>query len=219
MNKSDLQLKQDIEAELRWDPKVNPAQIGVTVDRGVVTLLGTVDSWAEKWGAEAATKRVAGVRTVAQDLTVKLRTEHVRTDPEIAAAVESALHWDVFVPKTITAEVEAGHVTLRGTAAWNFQRSSAERAVRQLAGVLRVSDQVTLEEQVSAKSVEADIRAALERQAKGDAHSIHVETSGGTVTLRGHASSFQSVADATAAAWAAPGVTKVVDRLDLTRAG
>src|ERR1700691_1612727 len=105
MKKTDLQLKQDIEEELLWDPMVNAAQIGVTVNNGAVSLLGSVDTYAEKWAAEDATKRVSGVRTVAQDLTVKLLGEHKRSDSDIAAAVQNALKWDVYVPKTVTATV------------------------------------------------------------------------------------------------------------------
>jgi hypothetical protein len=99
-NKTDMQLKQDIEAELSWDPKVNAAQIGVTVDGGAVSLLGSVDTYAEKWAAEDATRRVSGVRSVAQDLTVKLLLDHKHTDSEIAAAALNALRWDVFVPRS-----------------------------------------------------------------------------------------------------------------------
>jgi osmotically-inducible protein OsmY len=121
MNKTDDQLK---EQELRWDPKVNAAQIGVSVDKGVVSLLGAVDTFPEKWAAEDATKRVSGVRTVAQNLTVKLRSDHVRTDSDIAAATQSALKWDVSVPDSVTAKVHQGAITLEGQVTWNFQRET-----------------------------------------------------------------------------------------------
>src|ERR1700691_4451126 len=121
MKKTDLQLKQDIEEELLWDPMVNAAQIGVTVNNGAVSLLGTVDTYAEKWAAEGATKRVSGVRTVAQDLKVKILTDHARNDSEIAAAVQNALTWDVFIPKSVTAKVQNGRVTLEGQVPWNYQ--------------------------------------------------------------------------------------------------
>src|SRR3984957_10375031 len=118
MTKTDMQLKQDIEEELLWDPKVNAAQIGVSVDHGAVSLLGTVDTYAEKWAAENATKQVSGVRTVAQDLTVKVLGDHKRSDAEIAAAVQTALQWNVHVPKGVTASVHQGRVTLEGQATW-----------------------------------------------------------------------------------------------------
>ena len=215
INKTDVQLQKDIETELRWEPRLNAAQIGVTVEKGAVTLLGTVDTYAEKWAAETAVKRVAGVRTLAQDLTVKLISEHARTDSEIATAIQSALSWDVFVPKTVTAKVEHGMVTLEGKCAWNYERESAERAVRYLAGVVSVMNLVIINPSVSAASVKEKVEAALQRQATKDASNIHITTTGGTVTLTGHASSWRMLTDAADAAWAAPGVTEVVDQLSI----
>lgn len=216
MKKTDNQLKQDIETELRWDPKINAAQIGVSVDNGVVSLLGAVDTYAEKWAAEDATKRVNGVRTVSQDLTVKIRAEHVRNDADIAAAAQSALKWDVFVPKAVTAKVHQGAVTLEGQVTWNFQRYAAERAVRYLAGVITVCNSITLSPETSAAEVKDLVLAALQRQASADSKSIHVDSSGSKVTLTGHAASWQAIEDAANAAWAAPGVTEVVDRVQMT---
>jgi VCBS repeat-containing protein len=215
MSKTDIQLRQDIEEELRWDPKVNSAQIGVTVDKGAVSLLGAVDTYAQKWAAEDATKRVSGVRTVAQDLTVKVLGDHKRSDSEVAAATQNALTWDVVVPKSVTAKVENGSVTLEGQVAWNYQRDAAERAIRYLTGVVSVHNSITLKPQASTAQVKENVQAALQRQATVDAKSIHVETSGGVVTLTGHASSWQSIEDAAHAAWAAPGVTEVVDHVKM----
>ena len=216
MAKTDVQLKQDIEQELSWDPKVNAAQIGVSVDHGAVSLLGTVDTYAQKWAAEDATKRVSGVRTVAHDLTVKVRSEHVRSDSDIAGAVQSALKWDVLVPKAVTAVVRDGFVTLAGQVDWNFEREAAERAVRYLTGVVSVSNSITLKKtEASAAQVKEKVEAALQRQATTDANSIHVDTNGSQVTLTGHASSWQSVVDASNAAWAARGVSEVVDKLKI----
>lgn len=216
MDKTDNQLKKDIEEELLWDPKVNAAQIGVTVDKGSVSLLGAVDTYAEKWAAEDATKRVGGVRTVAQDLTVKVRGEHVRNDSEVAAATLNALRWNVFVPKTVTAKVAQGAVTLEGQVGWNYEREAAERAIRYLVGVVAVHNLITIKPHASAKQVKEKVQAALHRQATVDAKSIHVDTSGGKVTLTGHASSWQSIEDAANAAWAVPGVTQVVDQLTVS---
>ena len=216
MAKTDVQLKQDIEQELSWDPKVNAAQIGVSVDHGAVSLLGTVDTYAQKWAAEDATKRVSGVRTVAHDLTVKVLSEHVRSDSDIAGAVQSTLKWDVLVPKAVTAVVRDGFVTLAGQVDWNFEREAAERAVRYLTGVVSVSNSITLKKtEASAAQVKEKVEAALQRQATTDANSIHVDTNGSQVTLTGHASSWQSVIDASNAAWAARGVSQVVDKLKI----
>jgi len=218
MNKTDMQLKQDIEAELGWDPKVNAARIGVSVDRGAVTLVGTVDTYPEKWAAENATKRVTGVHAIAQELTVKILADHKHGDSEIAGAVQGALSWDVGVPSTITAKVERGEVTLEGRVAGNYQREAAERAVRHVRGVVTVHDLITLDSPIDASPVQVKekIEAALSRQATVDAKAIHVDIAGGKVTLTGHASSWQSIEDAANAAWAAPGVTQVIDQVKMS---
>jgi len=214
--KSDKQLKQDIETELMWDPAVNSAQIGVSVDNAAVSLLGTVDTFAQKWAAEDATKRVSGVRAVAQDLTVKLLGVHERSDTELASATLDALKWNVAIPSSVTAKVEKGHVTLEGNVAWYYQRAAAVQAVRCLTGVIEVHNNITLAPQVSVTQVKEKVQAALQRQASTDANAIHIEAAGGTVTLTGHASSFHALHDATMAAWTAPGVTEVVDRMTMS---
>lgn len=220
MRKTDIELKKDIEDELSWDPKVNAARIGVTVDNGAVSLFGAVDSYAEKWAAENATKRVGDVRTVAQDLTVKVPHDLKRQDSEIAEAVQSALRWNVYVPNTVTAKVHQGAVILEGQVTWHFERSAAERAVRYLSGVTTVADCITLRQpEVSEAQVKEKVLAALHRQATTDANSINVDTSGGKVTLTGHASSWQSIEDAANAAWAAPGVTQVIDLVEMSMTG
>ena len=215
MNKNDSQLKQDIETELRWDPRVNAAQIGVSVDKGAVTLLGAVDTYPQKWAAENATKRVSGVRTVAQDLSVKILSNHKRTDSDVAAAVQHALNWNVFTPSSVTARVQNSAVTLEGQVKWNFEREAAEGAVRHLTGVVAVYNAITLKPETSAKNVKEKIESALQRQATKDANSIHIDAVGGKVTLTGHASSWQSIEDAANAAWATPGVTEVVDQMKM----
>ena len=155
------------------------------------------------------------MRTVAQDLTVKILADHVRTDSDIAAATQSALKWDVFVPKAVTAKVNHGALTLEGQVTWNYQRDAAERAVRYLAGVVSVFNAITLKPETSASQVKEQVVAALQRHATADAKSIHVNASGSKVTLTGHASSWQAIEDAADAAWAAPGVTEVDDQLQI----
>jgi osmotically-inducible protein OsmY len=216
MNKSDSQLKQDVEQELLWDPLVNAAQVAVSVDRGAVSLFGAVDTYPAKWAAEDATKRVHGVRAVAHDLTVKIVTEHARSDSEIAASVQAALEWDVFVPKTVTATVEAGAVTIDGEVALNYQRQAAERAVRYRKGVVDVVNRITIKPSASASQVKDRVEAALARRGTSDAKSIHVDTAGGAVTLSGSACHWQSIEHATNAAWAVPGVTEVVNHVQMS---
>lgn len=212
---SDNRLKQDIESELRWDPRTGGANVGVSVEKGAVSLLGTVDSYAQKWAAEDATMRVHGVRTVAQDLTVTILGDHKRSDSEIAVAVQHALRWDVLTPKAVTARVAASAVTLEGEVTWNFQREAAEQAVANLTGVVAVHNFISLKTHAEAAHVKESIEAALQRQARKDGESITVEASGGVVTLTGHASSLSSIVNATHAAWAARGVTDVVDHVEM----
>jgi osmotically-inducible protein OsmY len=216
MSKSDMQLKKDVEDELEWDPKVNAARVGVAVDNGAVTLTGEVDSYAERSAAEAAAKRVAGVRSVAEDLDVKVPGFHIHTDAEIAAAALSALQWNVWVPKSVTVSVRQGRITLQGQVEWKFQRDSAADAVRNLAGVAGVYNEIVIKPRASAAGVQEKIQAALERQAACDAKSIHVSASGGTVTLSGDVSSMKAATDAAIAAWSAPGVTAIVDNVRVT---
>jgi osmotically-inducible protein OsmY len=220
MKKSDTQIKQDIEDELRWEPMVNAAQIGVSVEKGVVSLVGAVDTYSQKWAAEEAVKRVSGVRVMAQDLTVKLLGEHKYSDTEVAAAVQRTIQWDVCIPKTVTVKVTDGQVTLEGQAEFNFEREAAERAVRHLIGVVSVNNLISLQPQPSNAQVKEKIQAALQRQATTDSSTIHVEThletSGSKVTLSGTASSLQSSEDAVRAAWSAPGVTTVIDHMKIS---
>ena len=216
MTKSDIQLKQDIEMELRWDPQLNAAQIGVAVDDGAVSLLGAVDTYAQRCAAEEATKRVAGVRSFAQDLTVKLATDHARSDAEIAAAVEHAFKWHVYVPSTVTAKVQNGNVLLEGHVDSHYQSDAAMLAVRSLKGVSSVYNAIEIRPLVSAEQVKDKVEAALERQAKADASSIKINTMDRVVTLTGTASSWRAIEDAANAAWAAPGVAQVVDRIVLS---
>lgn len=213
MTKTDLQLKQDVDDELRWDPKVNAAEIGVSVEAGAVSLKGEVDSYADKWAAENAARRVGGVRAIAENLRVKVLELHGHTDLEIAEAALAALKWDVWVPKTVSVKVEQGKLTLSGAVEWNYQRNSAERAVRNLAGVVDVFNGISIRAGASVNQVQEKVQAALRRQAAADATTISVSTSGGVVTLSGKASSLRAIADARDAAWAAPGVTEVVEHV------
>ena len=215
MSKSDIQLKTDIEEELLWDPKINSAQVGVSVDNGAVSLLGAVDTYAEKWAAEDAVKRVSGVVTIAQDLTVKIQSAHKHIDSEIAVAIQSALRWHVYVPSTVTAEVQDGNVTLGGQVRWNYQRNAAEAAIRYITGVVAVHNLISIKAHTTTAQVKEKVLAALQRQATTDAKSILIESVDGKVILSGHASSWQSIEDARNAAWAAPGVTEVVDEVKM----
>lgn len=141
MRKTDQRLKREVEQELRWDPMTSAADIRVSVADGTVSLAGAVDTCAVKWAASAATRRIGGVRAVAQQITVSLLPAVGRTDAELTAAARSVLRANLIVPSTVTARVDNAWVTLEGWATWSYEREAAERAVSQIAGVTGVHDQ------------------------------------------------------------------------------
>lgn len=210
--KSDTQIRDDVLAELRWDPAVNPTDVGVIVKDGNVTLTGHLSSFAQKYAAERAVQRVIGVRGVAVELDVRLPSSHQRTDAEIAAAVERAIEWHTLIPtEKVHPKVEKGWVTLSGEAEWDYQRRAAEGAVRNLLGVTGVTNLITVKPRVKADIVEGRIREALERQADREAKKIEVGVAGTAVTLRGKVHSLAERHAAQGAAWSAPGVTRVIN--------
>jgi osmotically-inducible protein OsmY len=217
--KTDLQLHKDVIDELRWDPRVNEAEIGVSAKGGVVTLTGSVDTYAQKYVAERAVEKVTGVRAVADELNVRPTGAFLRNDTDIAHSAVNALAWDIEVPEDkITAKVDSGWITLKGEVNWNYQKIAAERAVRYLAGVKGISNLIEVKPKVSALVVKSKIEAALKRNAELDAKRITVEAADGKVTLKGNVRSWTERTDAEHAAWAAPGVKEVDDRLLVTPA-
>jgi osmotically-inducible protein OsmY len=212
--KSDLQLHKDVLDELRWDPRVNEAEIGVAAKDGVVTLTGSVPTFAQKYAAEKVVERVTGVRAIADDLHVRPSGTFLRNDTDIAHSAVNALAWDIEVPaEKITTKVESGWITLMGEVDWNYQKTAAERAVRYLGGVRGISNLIEVKPKVTPQEVKTKIEAALKRNAELDAKRITVETSGTKVTLKGNVRSWAERTDAERAAWSAPGVKEVDDRL------
>jgi osmotically-inducible protein OsmY len=215
IKKSDAQIQQDVLKELKWDPRVEETEVGVQVEKGVVTLTGTVSSYAKRLAAQEAAHRLYGVLDVANDITVKVSGGLARTDTEIAQAVRHALEWDVFVPdKQITSTVSRGWVTLEGTVELWSQREDAARAVRNLGGVQGVTDKIAVKQsKVGAHDVRKAVEEALERRAEREAKRIEVQVDDGTVTLSGVVQSWEEKVAVAAAARYAPGVVMVNDRL------
>jgi osmotically-inducible protein OsmY len=212
---TDRKLRQNVEDQLQWEPSIDARKIGVAVDNGIITLTGHVPTYLEKTTVEKVVKHLQGVLAVANDIEVKLPIDAERDDSDIARTAVNALEWNVAVPKDkIEILVTKGWITLEGTVEWYYQKREAEEAVRVLSGVRGVTNKILVAaRKIDTADVKAKIEAALKRSAEIDAQKIIVETGDGQVTLRGNVRSWIEREDAVNAAWSAPGVTKVVDRI------
>jgi osmotically-inducible protein OsmY len=208
----DNQLQQAVLAELKWEPSVTATHIGVVANAGVVTLSGHVGSFAEKLAAEAAARRVKGVKALAEEIEVRLPFAAKKTDEEIATAALERLAWDVSVPSdAVKVKVEKGRITLTGQVDWQYQRRAAERDVRGLYGVLGATNQITIKPMVDTSNISDDIMHALHRSWYFDLKTINVSADEGEVHLSGTVRSWHERQVAAAIAWAARGVTDVVN--------
>lgn len=213
--KSDSQLQRDVLEELRWEPKVDAAHIGVTAKNGVVTLTGSVPNYSQKLAAEGAARRVAGVKAIAEEIEVKFVGDSPTSDPEIAQRIVNMLKWDVDVPDDIQVKVEQGRVTLTGEVDWHFQKAAAAKQAGRVAGVRSVTNLIAMKPKVSPADIRQRIMSAFNRSSALDANALDISVEGGTVKLSGSVRGWNERRIAENAAWAVPGVTKVKDDIVL----
>jgi osmotically-inducible protein OsmY len=215
---NDTELKTSVLAELKWEPSVNAAHIGVTAKDGVISLMGHVESYAEKYAAENAAGRVKGVKAVAEELEVRLGFSFKHSDEDIATAAVNRLTWNSSVPRdAIKIKVEKGWITLSGVVEWAYQKNAAAQDLRWLAGVVGVSNEVTIKPHVNATSLSNDIDYALKRSwFFDDPQTVFVSATGGDVTLTGTVDTWYDRQTAGQTAWAARGVTSVENDIRVT---
>ncbi len=220
--KMDAELQRDVMNELKWEPNIQAAEIGVGVKDGVVTLSGDVDSYSKKWAIDRAVRRVLGVKAIAGEIKVTLPAPYKRPDEDIARSATNVLDWNFWVPSPrVKVRVKDGWITLTGDVDWYYEKDHAEKAVRHLIGVVGVSNSITIKPTVptvKAFEVKNGIEDALKRNARliRDAEKIQVEVSGSKVILRGSVGSWADFDEAAYAAYCAPGVSQVENNLRVT---
>jgi osmotically-inducible protein OsmY len=210
----DSEIERDVKDELQWDPDLDATDIAITVKGGVVSLTGYVRSYIDKYEAEAAAKRVAGVVGVANDLEVRVPSMDARPDPDIARDAVTAIKAQLPLSwENIKVVVKSGWVTLEGSVEWQYQKNTAETAVRRIKGVRGVINSITLRPRVKPEDIKKKIEDAFRRNAEVDANRIQVEGNGSEITLKGTVRSWIEREEAERVAWSAPGVTRVQDRI------
>jgi osmotically-inducible protein OsmY len=214
--RSDEQIQSDVMFELKWDPRIHPNEVGVAVKGGMVTLMGTVDSYTKHWAAEEAARRVRSVKAVVNQIDVKLPVTEERSDEDIAAAAIQALEWDAAVPSDkIRVTVAKAWVTLEGEVEWQYQKEDAEKVVRRLIGVRGVINSLNVKPRVAPAEIQKRIEEAFQRSS-GDTKNISVEVEGSKAVLKGTVRSWAEKEQAERAAWSAPGITSVDNQIAIS---
>ncbi|HEX4208603.1 MAG TPA: BON domain-containing protein [Ktedonobacteraceae bacterium] len=215
--RTDEEIQHDVLEEMKWDARVHPNEVGVAVKDGIVTLTGWVDSYIKKLAAEDAAHRVHGVKAVVNDIEVRLPGSAERTDNDLAEAVIRALKWDAGIPAgKLDVTVSKGWVTLKGEVEYGYQKMDAERAIRYISGVRGITNLITIKPHASPTDLKQNIEKELVRNAKTDASNIKVEVDGNKVILRGTVRAYAEKKAAEEAAWLAPGVSEVENRITVS---
>lgn len=214
--KSDDQIQKDVMDQLKWEPFLKASEVGVAVRNGIVTLSGQVDSYYKKLSAEAAAKKVSGVKAIAEDIQIGVSPLYARTDTEIAEAILNALKWHTAVQdEKIKIRVENGHVTLQGEVDWDFQRTNVRKAIESLAGVKSITSLITVKPKVTSAGIQQKIESAFQRAASINSRKIKVDVVGSKVILSGRVASLAEKEDAETSVWNADGVMQVENNLDI----
>ena len=212
--RSDSEIERDVREELKWDPDLDADDIAISVKDGVVTLAGFAKSYSDRLEAEHAAKRVAGVHAVANDIEVRLPSIDQRPDPDIARDAIANLKAQLPLSHDgIKVIVKDGWLTLEGPVEWQYQKTTAENAVRHVKGVKGVTNVISVKPKVEPTDIQRRIQEAFKRNAEVDANRITVETHGSEVILKGTVRSWMEREEAERVAWSAPGITYVDDRI------
>lgn len=214
--KTNEELQKDVQYAIKWEPLLHAAEIGVIAEGGIITLTGSVDSYAKKTEAENAAKNVAGVKAVIEEIEIKLDSFYKKDDSDVAKEIINAFKWNWEIPDAkIKVKVEDGWVTLDGMVEWNYQKMAAKKAVTGLLGVLGVTDSLVVNSEIKDSIEKRDIEKAIERSATIIDDEVKVKVSGNLVTLSGTVHSLYQKDECGRIAWNAPGVEAVKNELEI----